>query len=135
MGQRVSGIRECILRRDGSEVLDLAGVEDVEKAMKLLLCEDCWDVFKLSSVTRKCFCGRVYGRYIDNEKAEVSSTAISLALGNGSLLDAIGRMRLFQELFKDTADREFYIELAKIDYAWVRPNTGPGNPHTQIIQE
>lgn len=103
--------------------------------MKLVLCQECWDVFKLAKKMRKCECGKVKGRYIDNSEAEVSGNAISLALGNGSLEVAIGNMMVLKHSTKDTADREDYIDSARIQYAWVRPNGGKGNPHTKVIKE
>lgn len=103
--------------------------------MKLALCKDCWDVFKLSDEMRHCKCGKIKGRYLDNRMAEVSKDAISIALGNGSVELAYGQMLGHQIETKDTASRSSYHEKDKglIEYAWIRPNTGPGNPHTKVI--
>lgn len=103
--------------------------------MKLLLCEDCWDVFKLDHEMRYCKCERVFGRYVDNTYAEVSPTAVSLALGNGSVMVAIQNMREHQAATDDKATRESYHVEGQglIIYAWARPNTGAGNPHTRLI--
>lgn len=103
--------------------------------MKLLLCPKCSDVFKLSQEMRTCRCKYIKGRYIDNVYAEVSDNAISIALGNGSIEQAWFKMLAVQSTSKNKADRREYIEKAKIDYAWVRPNSGPGNPHTKLIKE
>lgn len=105
--------------------------------MKLLLCEHCWDIFKLDYDMRKCKCGKIKGRYINNSQAEVSKNAISVALGNGSLEHSIIDMRKHYEDSKGNAGRhEYYQEnQGKIEYAWVRPNSGYGNPHTKEIEE
>lgn len=102
--------------------------------MKLIHCVECHDVVKLNRTMRFCACGRVYGRYKDNVRAEVSKTAVSIGIGNGSLDLAIAEMWAFQEKTNDTAEREDYMKIGngKIDYAWVRPNAGAGNPHTGI---
>lgn len=99
--------------------------------MKLALCEKCWDVFKLAKEMRQCKCGEVKGRYIDNMYAEVSENAVSIAIGNGSLENAIRDARNFK------GNREDYYKdgNGRISHAWVRPNSGEGNPHTKIIQE
>lgn len=99
--------------------------------MKLIMCPVCHDVFRLFRENRTCKCGKVSGRYLDESDAEVSKDAISIALGNGSLQSAIYRMR---DASKDDPnhDREDFQKLAQIHYAWVRPNSGPGNPHTRV---
>lgn len=104
--------------------------------MKLLFCLNCNDVFKLTlGKMRSCECGKVKGRYIDNSNAEVSENAISLAIGNGSLVNAIAEMMHHKKETKNMAEREEYYQegYGKIDYAWVRPNDGLGNPHCKII--
>lgn len=103
--------------------------------MKLILCENCWDVFKLQKGMRQCSCGEVFGRYIDNVNAEVSGNAVSIGLGNGALEKAIIEMREHRRRTNDTATREEYFEIGKglIIPAWVRPNDGPGNPHCKTI--
>lgn len=104
--------------------------------MKLLFCQKCYDVFKLDlEVMRQCKCGAVKGRYIDNLMAEVSEEGISIAIGNGSLEEAIVDMtKLFRESDGEANRKEYQAPYkGKIDYAWVRPNSGAGNPHTKII--
>lgn len=103
--------------------------------MKLIYCPYCGDMFQLRlKGMRECECGRVKGRYLNNSLAEVSEDAISVAIGNGAFQIAIERMKDHQRVTKDEGDRESYQNYAKIDYAWVRPNTGNGNPHTKVIQ-
>jgi len=86
---------------------------------------------------RQCSCGDIKGRYLDNTFSEVSQNAVSLAIGNGSLFDAVADMRAYQSKTSDTAEREEYYQKGKglISHAWVRPNTGLGNPHCKIIEE
>lgn len=98
--------------------------------MKLLYCITCEDVFKLDKDLRSCRCGIVKGRYIDNITAETNGKGISLAIGNGSLQNAITDM-LAQI---GNGNRESFLEVGKgrISHAWVRPNQGEGNPHTVI---
>lgn len=105
--------------------------------MKLLLCEKCWDVFKLTMTMRACECGKVKGRYINNSEAEVSKEAVSIAMGNGSLMNAIINMRSFHQERGDTSNRQDYYEDSngRISHAWVRPNEGSGNPHCKVIKE
>lgn len=58
--------------------------------MKLLLCQDCGDVFSLTKVKRSCQCGETSGRYIDNLNAEYSGdAAIPLGFHNTFFLNAI----------------------------------------------
>lgn len=106
--------------------------------MKLIFCSKCWDVVKLKvGEMRYCECGSVFGRYIDNTFAEVSENAISLAIGNGALLNAINDMKNHENKTHGEASRESYHEEGRglIEYAWVRPNSGEGNPHYKIIQK
>lgn len=106
--------------------------------MKLAYCTVCGDGFFLRYELRQCECGRVKGRYINDVEAEVSPSAVSIAIGNGSLRKAIGGARGFQETMaeKDVEpSRDAYIEQGRIWHAWVRPNSGRGNPHTSVLEE
>lgn len=105
--------------------------------MKLLYCTNCDDVFKLKlDEMRYCECKKVFGRYINNVEAEVSEDAISLAIGNGSLMLSISEMMHTRKVTNDQAPRgQYYIKgSGKIEYAWVRPNEGVGNPHCKVIK-
>jgi len=99
--------------------------------MKLIYCPYCFDIFKLTKVMKKCSCGKVMGRYIDNREAEVSKDAVSIGIGNGSFHNA--ELNLYTS--ENVHNREWYIENCKIAHVWLRPNTGIGNPYTRIIQE
>src|SRR2546421_6052563 len=104
--------------------------------MKLLYCENCEDIFKPGfNELRTCECGRVKGRYINDGEAEVSPEAVSIAISNVSLLEAVEDMRRHQAETNDQAGRHDYYQWQNglISYVWVRPNSGPGNPRTRLI--
>ena len=91
-------------------------------------------MFKLNREMRSCSCGKIKGRYLNDLEAEVSKEAISVAIGNGSFFNTIKEMEI-QHVLVTTADREFYMENCKIEFAWLRPNEGPGNPHSKVISD
>lgn len=65
---------------------------------------------------------------MDNVNAEVSGPCLSLAIGNGSLVQAIVNLvNIGVE-----QDRDTYKEQCQF-LAWVRPNLGPGNPHCRVV--
>lgn len=84
---------------------------------------------------RHCECGKVVGQYVNNLEAEISDYGYSIAIGNGSLLNAISDMTTHKTQTQNKAERSEYYEKGKgkIEYAWVRPNDGPGNPHTKVV--
>lgn len=101
--------------------------------MKLIICPKCEDWVKLRlKKMRKCECGHIKGRYIDNVKAEVSEDAISVGVGNGSLREAHASL-IDAKIFKENLDRKGYIKECFM-LTWLRPNEGKGNPHTKIIK-
>lgn len=107
------------------------------RKMKLLLCEHCHDIFKPGLGTfRSCQCGRVSGRYINDKEAEVSAATISIGIDGHSLAQAIADMKRHRDQTGNTASEQDYYKPGNgaINYVWVRPNTGPGNPHTRIIE-
>jgi hypothetical protein len=59
--------------------------------MKLLLCLECQDVFKLHIQIKECVCGATQGQYLDKTNAWYSGRGIPLGLGNRSLQAAIIR--------------------------------------------
>ena len=98
--------------------------------MKLLFCSKCWDVFKLAREMRQCFCGDVKGHYLaDGHNAVVNGKGHSLAIGNGSLQQAIFRVTAESV---GAGDKDHFIDTGRIEYAWVRPHTGTGNPRCTI---
>ncbi len=59
--------------------------------MKLVLCTECWDVFKLAMEPRSCKCGLCSGHYKDRLNAVYSGEeAMPLGFANGSLMLAMG---------------------------------------------
>jgi hypothetical protein len=96
--------------------------------MKLLFCDRCYDLFKLDFELRSCKCGLVKGQYINNSEAVVNGKGVSLAIGNGSLLRAVyGWLSAGND-----HDRDHYLNKNKVEFCWVRPHSGEGNPHTTI---
>ena len=58
--------------------------------MKLILCKNCSDVFKLSQMMRSCKCGMAKGRYLNDIDAEYSGpSAVPLGFSNSTLVRAI----------------------------------------------
>lgn len=108
--------------------------------MKLLLCPACWDVFKLKTgKLRKCECGRVTGRYLDDgHHAETNGKGISIAIGNGSLEKTMYRMKaVYKELKNNNVeyDKHTFIEHCSVPNVWIRPNEGPGNPRQKVVED
>lgn len=97
--------------------------------MKLLFCTECHHVFSLSFALRSCDCGRVKGRYVDETHAEVNGNGFSLAIGNGSLFKAIGKMGLLHELTEEGFQQNCQVE------CWIRPHQGEANPHTIVSRD
>jgi hypothetical protein len=102
--------------------------------MKVLYCTKCKSLIRLRTrEERKCGCShaRVVGRYRrDRKHADISDNVntISIAIDNRSFSAAIKRMRWWKK-HRPKSDREDYKSVSSI-VAWVRPNTGPGNPHS-----
>ena len=91
--------------------------------MKLLFCPYCYDVFKLDMKLRRCLCGKVAGKYINDSNAVVNGQGYSLAIGNGSLENACA--------FGAEHRKEGITEYSKV-LCWVRPHEGKANPHTFV---
>lgn len=90
--------------------------------MKLLVCEQCQDLFKLDYKVRSCKCGRVRGRYNeDGHTAVVNGKGYSLGLGNGSLFNGIAKG------FTGPYKSEIMI--------WYREHEGPNNPRSTVDPE
>lgn len=103
--------------------------------MKAVKCSNCSDGFFLDFEERRCKCGATRGAYDDNGcTAWLKGPGISIAIGNGAFRRAVQEMVRLKEVTKDTAGREAYIQTGQISHAWVRPNSGPGNPHTREVK-
>ena len=72
-------------------------------------------------------CGHAKGIYTDNLNAEVTG-GIAVAIGNGSFQRAIFSLYNAEDIGRDE-----WIERSKF-LAWVRPNSGSGNPHTRLVK-
>ena len=59
--------------------------------MKLLFCEECQDLFRITHKGRTCECGETWGQYLDDGwHAEYSGeSAVPLFISSGSFVDAI----------------------------------------------
>lgn len=95
--------------------------------MKLLMCPLCLDIFNLNFTTKVCSCGHVSGKYINYREAVTNGNGISIGLDNNSVTKAIAGLRQGY-----TGDRDYFINKCSIT-CWLRPNEGPGNPHTKVI--
>ena len=99
--------------------------------MKLLFCPTCFDVFKVVvAQPRTCLCGEVRGQMLNNSIARTNGRGVSLVIGNGSLVQAVARLKNL----KQDKSGKFYEEQTPV-MCWVRPPSGPGNPRTEIEQE
>lgn len=98
--------------------------------MKLLYCPHCHDIFNLGLALKTCSCGRVKGRYINYEQAEVNGEGYSFAMGSGSFLNAIDNIKTIKTDFREEGD--LWGRHPGHILAWARPHTGPANPHTTI---
>jgi hypothetical protein len=106
-------------------------------SMKVLYCDKCGDLFKLTRhELRECQCtgNKVKGKYRPNGKhAEVSENAVSIKIHNRSLKEGIRRMRRLKQDRPKSTDQDYQIFSAIA--AWVRPNFGPGNPRTHRLKQ
>lgn len=102
--------------------------------MKVLYCAKCRDLFKLTRhELRKCKCGRIAGQYReDGGHAEVSQNAVSIKIPNGSIEKAVRRMKRLNQNKPKSKDKNYKARSPIA--AWVRPNSGPGNPRTHIFK-
>jgi|ERR1700733_7498003 len=106
--------------------------------MKVLYCPKCGDLFKLTrhEPLRECRCEseKVKGKYRkDGKHAEVSENAVSIKIHNGSLKNAIRRMKRLERKKPKSTDRDY--QKASPVAVWVRPNFGPGNSHTHRLKK
>lgn len=103
----------------------------------MLYCGKCGDLFKLTRhELRECRCkdNKIKGKYRPNgEHAEVSENAVSIKIHNGSLKEAIRRMRRLKRDKPKSTDRDYQVFSAIA--AWVRPNFGLGNPRTHRLKK
>ena len=61
---------------------------DQENAMKLIFCEECHDIVKLTMRKRHCRCRKSWGRYQDEENAIIGGEAKPMGIGNETFGEA-----------------------------------------------
>lgn len=105
--------------------------------MKLLVCLACGDIFNLvPNKPKSCSCGDVSGHYINNREAVVNGNGFSLAMGSGSIIEAIQEVQ--QQLTHNSAPNDLNRDWWKNNnqiLCWARPHSGPGNPHTTVKKD
>lgn len=99
--------------------------------MKAIFCPKCHDIVLLTYKDRKCRCGDVHGKYLNNSTAITNGKGIALAIGNGAFDTALFKMLSV----KEEHNRAWYVDNCKISHVWFRPHTGPGNPHSFVKEE
>lgn len=57
--------------------------------MKLIFCPACNDMVKLLHETRQCRCGESWGRYIDDQRAQIGGKAVAVGICNHRFLAAL----------------------------------------------
>lgn len=62
--------------------------------MKLILCNECSDVFSLKMEEKRCTCGKSHGRYVDNLNAEIGGPCTPLGFANWSFKRALQMQRI-----------------------------------------
>jgi hypothetical protein len=105
--------------------------------MKILYCKTCKNLVKLTRrEVRFCDCGRVQGRYLrDGRKAEIflGGPAISIVISTPTWKRARHKVEKSLKQKRDLS-RKDYKKVGKL-IAWVRPNSGKGNPHTRLREK
>ena len=89
--------------------------------MKLIFCDRCWDVFKLTTKEiRSCECGYCRGHYLpDGGRAVTNGHGVAMAFSNPSILKAILEVSLGGDITHEIK-------------AWARQHDGASNPRTTI---
>ena len=63
--------------------------------MKLILCDNCGDIFNLTFRRKECSCGKGFGNYLeDGITVEISKSSIPLGFANSSIKEALAK-RIF----------------------------------------
>ncbi len=107
--------------------------------MKLLMCARCDSIFKLGLKLRSCECGEVKGRYDpDGSHAVVNGKGHSLAIGNGSFVNAIHAVSASPLGLADWRDTPGWHRWwgqrpgDNLFIAWARTHDGESNSHTRV---
>lgn len=80
--------------------------------MKLLLCIDCADIFKLSAKREKsCDCGKSKGKYINDRDVEISGNCMPIGFGNRQFSNAVRTQRMLdEEMSRKDKDRKINMD-------------------------
>ena len=98
--------------------------------MKWLFCIDCGSGFSLGHKLKSCDCGSAKGKYINDSQAVTNGNGVCVAVGNGSFMGAVRTLEAYNK--NTNLVRNDFIDLCRVEYCWVRPHEGEGNPHTKI---
>ena len=97
--------------------------------MKLLLCTECGDVFKLVKYgERSCLCGKVKGKLTGYKSAIVNGEGVSLILDNATLDTSRKKLE-----YMDPYQPEAYYSRNAAVQMYVCPHNGYGNPRTNVV--
>jgi hypothetical protein len=79
--------------------------------MKLIFCPYCRDIRKLQlKVMTYCNCGKSYGQYLDNHKAEMNKEAIPVGIGIRSFYRALNHRPILTGYLPESRIEAFLIE-------------------------
>ncbi len=99
--------------------------------MRLLLCTDCGDAFKLVKYgERSCLCGKVKGKLTGYQSAIVNGEGISLTLDNITLNETLKKL-----VYMDQNQPHGYYSTNTPVRLYVQPNSGYGNPRSIVIKD
>lgn len=98
--------------------------------MRLLLCTDCGDVFKLVKYgERSCLCGKVKGKLTGYKSAIVNGEGVSLMLDNITLNETLKKL-----MYMDQNQPHVYYSTNTPVRLYVCPNSGYGNPRSSVVK-
>lgn len=106
--------------------------------MKLVMCFACGDIFNLTMQDKTCGCGAVTGKYLNNRDAEVTGRHTAIAMGTGSLHNAMLAVHSETSDWREDVRHEkvmnLYYQMKQIlpttVLTWLRAESGPTNPNS-----
>ena len=106
--------------------------------MKLLLCLNCMDVFKLDYKSRACKCGMVKGGYYDDGHTSwTNGKGVSIGLALPDITSSYVRLVNDTKKLEDPTNHVDKYSIIE-DYSircWMRPNDGFWNDNSEIIED
>ncbi len=72
--------------------------------MKLLYCNGCLDIIKLTRRSRSCSCHKSKGRYIDDVNIVYEGNCVPIGIGNSSFEKAMKQQELIDRLHPSTTE-------------------------------